>query len=431
MELTPEMIAERKEQALAQLEESVKRAVDTQSATQEERNVLIETGMTEIRSEIEALTAQLTLQDVPGAADEARGKYNLATAVSSLVALADGSTAEVARAMSPLEWEISDACNEKRAGDPSTSPGHAGGFIIPPEIHTEMLVEPFMDYLLAAALGANIMPDARTSPFKIPTVTAHLGTSTPVEHQAASTTTIDFGEVSLTQRACQVVLDPSREFLSQGEGASALLSKMIGEAIPRGINKMVFTGTAANGQCNGLKNQQGTQSVDFETGTYQMPASGANPYHTNLAHKLEAMEGKLDDIDAIQNPDTVAWAMHSRAKRAIRNIKSENAAAGTPSLELGRSNVYDSMANEILGYRFRTTGGGLTGGADTDIILGDWRQMVIAYWGGLVLNVSTQSRQNLLQREVTMSAHQMYDMGLTRPDSFVLANNFNTTLLAT
>lgn len=401
--------------AVEALHNTVREQVDSGLKPFAEAHEEIRAGMKAIEERFERMETMQRSVDVPGASDAfASGELSLGRVCLSLEARKKGDSNW--RAFAPGEWEVSD---QARAGDPSMTPDSSGGFLIPNQLHTDLFVKPFEDYLIPATMGARVITGLTGGAQSIPRLDSILDADTPAEHEAATKKELDLGELKVEPRVAQATMEPSRQFLRAGVGATELISQLIGEAIPRKISKMAFSGTGAAGQPVGILNAPGVQSVDF--------AGISGPYSPEVYYKLSEMEGKLEDIDALQFAGTAGWAMQSRAKRAFRGMKSENAVAGTPSAEMARKSVYDAAAREILGYQFRTTGGGLTGGAQTDVILGDWSQMGIFYWGGLMLEATDKTHKAVTQREVLISAYQEYDIGLFRPSSFCVAKNFDTT----
>lgn len=414
------------EQRAAQIEalhNKVREFVDEGVKPFAEDHAELQAGMKEIHERFDRLEAQSRIMDVPGAAEEAKAKgFSMTKVCRSLLARANHDSNW--RDIAPLEWEISDA---SRANNPSTSPDQYGGFIVPPVLQQSLLIEPYIGYLIPAALGATVLNGLYGSPVLIPKLVSEIDADTLVEHQAATDKEVEFGQIRLEPRTAQAVVNPSRELLNMGNGADQLLRDLIGKSITKKISLMAFTGNGAAGQPVGVKNAPGVQSVDFTAGTYAV----ASPYDHGheLYYKLLEMEGKLEDIDALQDAQTASWAMHAKAKRAIMGMKSQNATAGTESLEVNRASVFSTAENTILGYGYRTTGGGLVAGAQTDLILGDWSQMLIGYWGGLVIEASAQTERAMRRREVMLSAYQMYDVNYFHPEAFCVATNFNTTTI--
>lgn len=414
------------EQRAAQIEalhNKIREFVDEGVKPFAEAHAELQAGMKEINERFDRLEAQSRIMDAPGAAEEAKAKgFSLSKVARSLIAKANQDSKW--RDYAGLEWDISDA---SRANDPSTSPDQYGGFIVPPVLQQQLLIEPYMDYLVPAALGATVLQGLTGSPVLIPKLIDWIDADTLVEHQEATDKEVEFGQIRLEPRTAQAVVNPSRELLNMGTGADRLLRDLIGKSITKKISAMAFAGTGSTGQPVGVKNAPGVQAVDFAAGTYAV----ASPYDHGheLYYKLLEMEGKLEDIDALQDSQNASWAMAAKAKRAIMGMKSQNAAAGTESLDVNRASVFSAAEDSILGYGYRTTGGGLVAGAQTDLILGDWSQMILGYWGGLVIEASASTERAMRRREVMLSAYQMYDVNFFKPEAFCVATNFNTTTI--
>lgn len=417
----PEMTTEEKlAKAEAKIEEKIREGVDSGTLELREGMAKLQTELEEAKATIERNAALSRVSDVPGMAEEARGKFSFSRVARSLVARykQDPKWREYAG----FEWE----CDEQvRANDPSLSPDEFGGFIVAPQIQNERLIEPFLDYIVPQSLGATVLTGLSGSPVLVPKIVTEAEAESLVEHEAATDTEVELGQIRMEPRTAQAVINPSRQFLTLGQGADALLESQIGKAVAKKISRMAFSGTGSSGEPIGVKNAPGINSVNFTAA----PNAVASPYafEHELYYKLLQMEGALEDIDALQDAGSIGWAMHAKAKRAILGMKSENASAGTDSLDVGRAPVGGRAVDQILGYQFRTTGTGLTGGATTDLILGDWSQMVVGYWGGLMMEATTSTERAVRRREVMISVYQDYDIGFFHPEAFCVAKNFNTT----
>ncbi|MBL4771897.1 MAG: phage major capsid protein [Planctomycetes bacterium] len=422
-------------------EEKQRRAEQIQAAEDKVRKMVddkvitISESVAELAEQVKALNERhakddelARSRDVPGSGDMFEsGEWSIGRVATSLIARANMDPNY--RKYAEAEWEVSDAAQGDTTRAPSTSPNSKGGFVMPEEIRYGMLIEPYENLISPVALGATVMSGLTHERVKIPMILEEFEAESLSEHEKhTQDQDLNMGEVLMTPYTAQVITNPSREFLDGGVGADAMLQGLLGKAIARKMTYMGFAGSNSSSEPLGVLNLPNLQSVDFAAGN--TPTTTAKPYHPNAYYNLLEMEGKLEDIDALDNEATSRWAIHPIVKRVMQGMKSENAAAGTESLEMDRKAIYDSGESSILGRGFVSTARGLKKGAQATAILGDWSEMYLGLWGNLMIDASTQTERAMRRREVMLSVYQRYTWAYGRPNWFVAAKNWNLTQAA-
>lgn len=418
--MDPEELEKRRQDAIEAMHKEIQERVDNGVTPLKDALAEIKTRSDEIDKKMDRMELMLSQKSVSGGEDLATsGEFSVSRLCESLISR--NSHQGNWRSHAEAEWEYLDQAFDKRAGDPSTSPDAAGGVLVPEQIAYSMLIEPYQDYIPLLTLGVNQMPNLTGDTVEIPSVLNRVGAETPAEHAEyaeADDQELDMGAVTLSPHTAQAIMKPSRQFLKRAVGGNDLIAREIGKALPREMSLKGFAGDGADGRPTGMKSVVGAQSVDF---------NGIPIYDPELFEKISEMEGKLGDIDALENPNDIVIAMHHKALRNIRGMKSENAAAGTISREMPRANVWDPVNNTLFGYKYATTGGGLAGGAATDMLMFNRSEVHLGTWGGIMVEASALAESAMRHRRVLISAWLEYDWGFTRPATIVKANNFLCT----
>jgi HK97 family phage major capsid protein len=165
-----------------------------------------------------------------------------------------------------------------------------------------------------------------------------------------------------------------------------------------------FHGSGTN-EANGVAGATGIGSVIGDT-------NGAAPDYADII----SLEEKVDAQNAIQG--SLAYASNGQIRAKLKQTSKQAGGAE------GNFIISDSSPNSINGYRAEFTNAisrTLTKGSAASIcsalFFGNWSDYVVAYWGGLNLELlrdSTNAKSGLH----TLVANTYYDGGVRRPKSF-------------
>jgi len=302
------------------------------------------------------------------------------------------------------EWErevTTEAAKHARAM--GTTPDSAGGYLVPAEYLQNQIIPVLRAQATIFDLGAQEIPLTR-SPAFIPKVTGSSTAYWVSENPSSGVTASDLttGQLRLSHRRVAAKVVVSDDLLDMGEAADAIINEDMGTSLGLELDRAAYKGTGAAGEPLGIVNQiPAANTISF---------SGVTASHYGYYEKMIDMEHALMNANALRG--RIGWAMHPNVFRAIRKIKSENAAAGTDSADVSRQIVSAAAPTTILGYPFRTTTQ-LTGtSGSADLILGAFNWLLVGRWGGLMLRASNQTSDAMEKFQTHLIASMRLDLGL-------------------
>ena len=176
-------------------------------------------------------------------------------------------------------------------------------------------------------------------------------------------------------------------------------------ALARGLDFRALRGKGYDAQALGLVNTTNVNSLPLGT-------NGVIPTVDNLWDLINLIEMANADVGKL------GWAMSPKILNVFRKVKDT---AGNYLLQPDPS---ASGKRVLCGYNVLTTTQlpiNLVKGSGTncsEIIFGNWADMVIALWGGLVLEASTEYK--FKSHQLCIKGVMDYDIGLRHPESFGL-----------
>lgn len=390
------------------LRENRERSVTEREAA--ERKILddFQKGIDERLKPLEERAAQFSLpgsEDPEPTADNPEGGYSY---VRMCRAWAEGD-----RTLAPREWEMHEQLRAQ-----ATNIDADGGFLVPHQVVHDTIIPLLRPRLIVMELGVTEVPNIE----QWGSITFPKADTEPIgedvtENQAPAEEGFTFTDLTIEPKMCSVFMKSSRRFLRIGVGAEQYLRTTLARILAQKMNLNLLRGTGG-AQPVGVINWPGVQTVDFVNST-----SGAVVEPDFYLRMLE-MEGKIEDADALMG--RLGWAVATKFKRAARQIKSENAAAGTASLEMDRKVFTTGAPTRMLDYEYRVTTQ-LTNGADTQAVFGNWEDMIVATWGsGVRIEASNTANDALQKQQTHIAAAIEYGSGIAHAASFVKAINLDT-----
>jgi HK97 family phage major capsid protein len=313
----------------------------------------------------------------------------------------------------PMEYAMSEELYAQ-----GVAPDSAGGFLVPAEVHNEMIVPLLLKMLIADQLGFQQIP-ASTTPFIVPTVESNVSNEAVAENEGSGYTEAGFGQKIAEPHTAQSYLKASRRFLQMGPGAEMLLRDMIAKELARTQNQWALSGTGASGQPIGVLNTAGVGSVSW---------SGVTPDDAGAYAKLLAMEGVIEDAEALDIATAMKWCVPGAFLRGLRQMKSQNASAGTESLDVNRKVFSAGTERQIIGYDYVRTNF-LSSSASGEAILGDWNELVQVNWGNLSLEASNVAGDAMNKRQTHIVAYTDVDFIVRQPGAFCVATSLDLSAL--
>jgi len=304
--------------------------------------------------------------------------------------------------------------------DMGTVPDTAGGFLVPTQVFEDQIIPLLRLQVIAMDLGITQLPVTGAGVVEIPREVSGPAVDNVAENAANTATDLSFGNHRLEPHCAQSYVKASRRFLQLGVGADQFIRRRMAEELALKWNEWTLKGTGADGNPIGIYNTAGVNTVDFTSAT--SGAAVTSDFYTDLL----AMEDALADANALSGAQSLGFAVANKFLRAARQIKSENASAGTDSLEMSRK-VFSAGAEDfILGYRYRRTTQ-LASGANTEAIFGDFSKAVLATWNNLSIEASNVADDALQKRQTHIVAYIDVDVAVTQPTAFCVAQNLDTS----
>lgn len=280
-----------------------------------------------------------------------------------------------------------------------------GGFFVPDEVSTSIITA-LRPRLVTAAAGARTLGNL-TGDFSIPK-NGGVSVGWASETGAATESTPTIGQVALSPKRITATTDVSRQLIKQ---SSADVEMMLRDdffgAVAAGIDAAALYGGGTN-EPTGVLATSGIGAAYAGGAT----TSGANPNGAALVYKdfthLEAAVGNANGDGA-----EMSFIMNPTVRGAARGTETSS----------GSGRFIMEGPNDVAGYRaFTTTNipNNLSKGSSSEILsallFGDFRQLMIAQWGGLDLIVNPYSKDT--QGLVGMTVHQFVDVGVRRAEAF-------------
>jgi len=364
--------------------------------------------------ELEESMAKRAWKDVPGV-DEGKEKFSFMKAFSAIAAK-DFSNAE-------YEKEVMEATKVKAQ---SAGVDTAGGYLVPVQA-LGGIIELLRANMVTAALGATVLDGLTGVPVEIPKQT---GASTAfwVEENAAITESeITFGQLALNPKALAALVKMSNRSLRlTNPSLEALIRDDITQQIALALDLAALRGTGVGGSILGMVNQPGIVTVDFDSTAVH--GSATNPSW----EAMYELEGVLEDANALRG--RLGYAMSPKLKRQMSKLRS--AAFATVDNEgpfLQTQPMTAAHITAILGWPFQTTTqipNTLGSGTQTEVLFGNWADLIIGMWGGMQLKASEEAGTAFTTNQTWVRAIMDVDAGVRRVESFAVGIDANTVVAA-
>lgn len=351
---------------------------------------------------------------LPGASSSQDGEeYSLGRVFRAL-----GKGAHAFEKEAPMEWAMSEEIR-----DMGTTPDTAGGFLVPTQVFDQEIIPLLRPRVIAMELGVQEL-QATGSPVEIPSEQTAPTVDAVAENAANTAADMSFGSLIATPHTAQSYIKASRRFLSMGVGAENFIRNRMAEEIALTMNQWILKGTGAAGQPTGILNTTGL--------AVNGAAGGANwrstlDVDTTAYVDLLRMEEALADGNALEGAGALGWAMHPRAKRALRQIST--AGSATRDIQVAPSVFSAAAETTILGHQFRTSTQLDAGSAGTtgEVVFGNWEKAMLVQWGNLSVEASNTADDAMSKRQTHIVAYMDMDVIVTQPSAFTAITDLDLT----
>jgi len=287
----------------------------------------------------------------------------------------------------------------------STGVDSAGGYIVPTEYVAE-LIELLHARMICRELGATSLSGLTGGKIQIPRQTGGATAYLVAEGAAITPSDNTLGELQMEPRelAAMVKLNnrlvrlsnPSAEVMVRNDMAKQLSKKM---------DQLCMKGTGGL-QPVGIVNTPGVNSTTMTA----VPDPDAL---YDMQYQCE-----LDNADV----DAMGWGMHPRSWNTLRKTKdAEGRYILSSTFGQGTQEKRGPVQGILLGFPYRTTTQlsiTLGAGAASEIIFGNWAELIIAEWFGLELKASGETSDAFEKNQLWVRAIMEFDCGVRHPESF-------------
>lgn len=285
----------------------------------------------------------------------------------------------------------------------------AGGNLVA----TNLLSASFIDILVAEmqvmALGATILNDLSGN-VAIPRATGGATSYWVAENGGATESQQAFDQVALTPKTVGAYVDYSRRLLLQSSIAVEAFVRMdIARALSLAIDLAAIAGTGASNQPRGILNTSGIGSVAGGT-------NGAAPSWDNV----------VDLESAVANANAPASSLGYLTNTKVRGkLKRTQKFSGTNGVEIWQGGTINGVRAEVSNQVPSNLTKGTASGICSALIYGNWRDLIIAMWGGLDMMVDPYTGGTAGTKRVI--ALQDVDTNVRYPVSFAAMQDALTT----
>ena len=286
-------------------------------------------------------------------------------------------------------------------------------YVIPEEYFGNEFIEVARANIVAQKLGARIMYPTHT-PALIPKSTAAATAYWTAENGEVTASDPTHNELSLSPKICSGLTVLSKAAAITSDPAiEEIIKRDLMQVVAVAIDAAALVGTGSSNQPTGIVSTASINTVDIATNGGQLTINHCK----NMIYELDVdncLAGKL------------GWAMHPRTwYDLVRLMNAEDA------YYLGM-NVTQGQSRMLLGYPIETTTNipiNLTKGTGTDlseIIFGNWDDLIIAYWGGIGLEASDVANDYWVKNQLGVKAVAHVDIGVRKPASFCVCDDIET-----
>lgn len=299
----------------------------------------------------------------------------------------------------------------------ATTPDAAGGYIVPVEIMASEMIPLLRAKVAAMQLGARVLTGLTGGEIRIPKQTAAATAYWVGENSAPTASDQTLGQISLRPHTCAALTKVSnRLIMLANPSAEQLVRNDLASQLGLAMDLGFLDGTGAAGQPLG---------VGRTTGVVTSSGLGALDITDLLT-----ITGAIEDNNAAEG--ALGFACSPAIYRSIRKIHIAQYSGQTAAQNPGW--VFPPLATPeqfaaLTGLRFATTTQLTAAGAGANqvLIYGNWNDLLIAQWGGMTIEASTQTGDSsgsaFTSRQTWVMASTEVDCAVRHTESFYVATN--------
>ena len=254
--------------------------------------------------------------------------------------------------------------------------------------------------LIVQQMGANFMTGLRGN-LAIPRQTGFTSATWKAENGAADETNITFDQVVMTPKRLAAFSEVSKQLLAQSSlDVDAILQNDLVYAMSAALDLAAINGSGASNQPLGILNASGVGTV--ATGT-----NGSAPTWANIV----GLESEIANSNA--DVDNMGYLINAKTRGKLKSTLKDS---GSGMFLYGEGN------EPLNGYRTGVTNQLASNGTKgsgtnlSNIIFGNFNDLMIGQWGGLDVTVDPYTKAK--EGTVVITIDSFFDIALRHPESF-------------
>jgi HK97 family phage major capsid protein len=304
----------------------------------------------------------------------------------------------------------------------NTESGANGGYLVPTEKSNEIIQlaiasMPVMDF------GPTVL-SGLTGNLDIPKVTGRSTGYWVGETEAPTESSPTFGQIELRPKTVAGFTKQSRLLLTQaGSVAETLIKNSLAEGIALKWHEAIIAGTGTNSQPRGIVNYSGLTSSSTLEATdgirFKVDKAAGMMTRVDVANLLKPNSKK----GFLMRPEVLSGMKRER----VIQFSGQPQADGMPVIN---PLIKNATLEDILEAKIRTTtllSGTLTKGSNnfcSQVIFGDWSQLVLAMWNGFEVVTSNTAGDStgsaMRNRQIWITAFQNVDVNIKDEGAFTV-----------
>lgn len=312
--------------------------------------------------------------------------------------------------------------------------GTAGGYLIPPEVSTEII-----DLAMASIPLLNMLPVKKVTGLRgdlpIPKITGRPTAYWCGENTKPTASEATYGEIIGRPKRLAGFTKQSKRLIYQSRNVSdKIIKELLSQGISLKLHEGLLKGTGSDYQPKGLTMYQS----DFTANGVSLGTNGGRFTVTDAGLMKMAIDAANEGNDNLSNygflmrPE-IKWGMKTER---IQQFAGQNRSKGQP-VSAGKALLADSDIMELVGKLATTTqlSNDISKGASSTlskVIYGNWAYFWMMMWEGLTVRVSDQAGDGstgsaFLQNQLYIVAEQEVDCAVTRGAAFTMNQEAETT----
>lgn len=408
------------EQTLEQVSAAVRKEVDAgvtsiKATTQENASAIAK--MTEelssMREKVIALEKSKMAVSVPGCNDgNDKGRFKFARMLKG-IGTGDWKGCD-------FEREVLNAAQEKALSQGTPS---AGGYVVPVEYMPE-LIDMLRANTVLDKLGVTRI-NPMSSPVEIPRQSGGATAYWVAENAAITGSQQAFEQVTMSPKAVASLVKASRRLVMLADPSiEEIVRRDIAQSLALALDIKALVGDGTSNTPIGVTEQPNISTL----------AVGADGDEFTYNFALDLI-GKLEDENALAG--SLGFVSNPAVFRKLKKQAVAQYSGDTSGSPLFAPILSDANLAANLGYNVATTtalpknGTKGSGTALSQVIFGNWQDLILAQWGSMMIEASTVAGDN---NGGAFTSHQMWfkavmevDVAVRHPKSFAVATYVKTT----